>query len=81
MLEIRLTDENGKFITSFAVTHIGYGRQEFKVELLETIKNFNPNEPNDLFRFLAGKISKRTTGQLIYYISKYNNVKLTLYGW
>jgi hypothetical protein len=81
MLSIRLTDENNKFITSFVVTYIGYGRQEFQVELLEVIRNFNPNQPNDLFRFLTGKISKRTTGQLIYYISKYNNVKLTLHEW
>jgi len=81
MISIRLSDENGKFISSFAITHIGYGRQEFQVELIEAIKRFNPNQPNDLFKFLAGKISKKTTGQLIYYISKYNNVKITVHGW
>lgn len=69
-------------LASIPINIIGYGKGDFYKVLVSEINNFNENRDIlGIFRFLDGKLSKKSTGLLIYYLSIYPKCNFKVTGW
>ena len=66
---------------SMFINYYGYGALDPNNPLISFVESYTPEKIIDLFTVLEGRLSKKNTGILIYYLSSMPDARLTLTRW